>query len=297
MLLQYSYLFFILAVLAVIMGISTSLILKYAIRSKDHLQKLFSYIFLAMMNSMLGAPAIYYSGIVHVNVTDVFLLSAGIMAAESVYPLIIFMQGIESGEMKEINWKVFVFFTIFDEYLMSLDFNSILSTHSILIQYGNAYLNLILVPLSSIWFILPMSLEMILTTVLILGKREADGVAFITMQSLVMLFTPTAIISGLWTSISIYTGGAVMTALLVFVFHYMYRKGYAEKKFGTYINRIVAAYCIMMAGVLIFQYYGWIDRFCGHDTSREKKYVSYSNVYDAGIINGRGSQHRIHHSQ
>ena len=165
------------------------------------------------MNSMLGAPAIYYSGIIHVTVTDVFLLSAGIMAAESVYPLIIFIQGIENGKMKEINWKVFVFFTIFDEYLMSLDFNSIISTHSILNQYGNAYLNLILVPLSSIWFILPMSLEMILTTVLILGRRDADGVAFITMQSVVMLFTPTAIISGLWTSISVYTGGAAMTAL------------------------------------------------------------------------------------
>ena len=282
MFLQYSYPFYILAVLAVIMGISTSLILKYAIRSKDHLQKLFSYILLAMMNSMLGAPAIYYSGIIHVTVTDVFLLSAGIMAAESVYPLIIFIQGIENGKMKEINWKVFVFFTIFDEYLMSLDFNSILSTHSILSQYGNAYLNLILVPLASIWFILPMSLEMILTTVLILGRRDADGVAFITIQSIVMLFTPTALNSNLWILISVYTGGAVMTALLVFVFHYMYRKGYAEKKFGIYINRIVAVYCIMMAGVLIFQYYGNVMLVSASILLEMMIYLHYMFRYESG---------------
>ncbi len=77
--------------LAILMGISTSFILKYAIRAGSILQKLFAYILLSMMNSMLLAPAIFYSGIFHISITDTFLLGSGIMAFESSFFLVVFL--------------------------------------------------------------------------------------------------------------------------------------------------------------------------------------------------------------
>ena len=47
-----------------------------------------------------------------------------------------------------------------------------------------------------------------------------------------------------------------MTALLIFIFHQMYKNQFIFRKFGSYVNRILFTYVIMMASVMIYQFYG-----------------------------------------
>ena len=256
MLLQWSQIMAILMSLAILMGISTSFILKYAIRAGSILQKLFAYILLSMMNSMLLAPAIFYSGIFHISITDTFLLGSGIMAFESSFFLVVFLSDMGKETGSKIDWRIFTFLALFDEFLMSVDFISVLNSNSIIAIYHASSIGMFLDPIATIWFILPMSIEMALTALIVLKKADREALVFIGMQSLVMLFTPSALNSQSWETISVFSGGAVMTALLIFIFHQMYKNQFIFRKFGSYVNRILFTYAIMMASVMIFQYYG-----------------------------------------
>ena len=242
--------------LAALMGIFTSWIVVYARNADNQMKKIVSYIFLSMMNGMLLGPVVYLSGYFPFSIEDIVLLSSAIMGLELIYPMIQFVKTIEGSSSKGINIGVYVFFTIFDEFLMSLDFISIISGKSIASLYDKDFLNVIFYPLTSYWFIFPMSLEMLLTALVALRKETKIGLIFIIFQSTVMFLTPSAIINGMWQGIAVYLGGSLMTALFIFLFEYLYRKEYAEKNFSTYLNRIIFTYFLMMVGVMIYQFDG-----------------------------------------
>ncbi len=250
-----NYEMWIFGIIATLMGIFTSYILYLSKTTENPLRKITTYILLAMMNGMFLGPAIYYSGIVSLSLEDMVVASAGLMALELIYPLILFVRSIEQEDAKvSINIPIIIFLTIFDEFLMSLDFNSILLSRTMLDVYGSNLLQLISHTISSLWFIFPMALEMGLTAMLTLKKEDRFPIIFIIFQSFIMFFTPTAIQNATWAGVSIFAGGALMTVLLIFVFETLYRDNAVRKKFSSYMLEILLIYGVMMAGVMIFQY-------------------------------------------
>ncbi len=253
---MFAYTYPLLYLLAALMGIFTSWIIYYARNADTQIKKIIAYIFLAMMNSMLLGPAVYLSGIVPFNLQDIVLLSAAIMGLELIYPMISFVRSLEGDQPAKVNLWIYVFFTIFDEFLMSLDFISIAGNLSFISFYGSNLINILFYPLTSFWFIFPMSLEMLLTAIMSIRRESSTALIFIIFQSTVMFLTPSAINSGIWEEIAVYVGGSFMTVLFIFLFEHLYRKQYVEKNFSTYMNRIIFTYFLMILGVMIFQYNG-----------------------------------------
>ncbi len=250
-----NYDMWILGLIAGLMGIFTSYILYLSRTAENPLKKIITYILLAMMNGMLLGPAIYLSGVITISLEDAVVISAGLMAIEIIYPLILFVRSIEQEDIEiRISIPVIIFLTLLNEFLMSLDFNSIILSKTIFTIYGTSIVALISQTVSSFWFIFPMALEMGLTAIFTIRKGEKVAFIFIIFQSLVMFFTPTAIPQSTWISISVFAGGAVMTALLIFIFESLYRESYVNKNFSRYLLQILLIYGLMMIGVMIFQY-------------------------------------------
>ncbi len=250
-----NWILWILGALALLMGIVTSYILFLARTSDNPLRKIFTYILLAMMNGMLLGPAFYFSGIGNISITDTVALSAGMMSLEIVYPLILFVRSIEDENINiKISFKLIIFLTILDEFLMSLDFNSFLSSRTIIAQFSSNLPGLFSMTVSSPWFVFPMSLEMALTAIMAIRNEDRRPFIFILLQSIVMFFTPTIISGNLWVSISIFASGVIMTVLLIFMFERLYRDSFVKRRFSSYILEILFIYGIMMIGVMVFQY-------------------------------------------
>ncbi|MHB1622665.1 MAG: 4Fe-4S binding protein [Cuniculiplasma sp.] len=250
-----NWILWILGALALLMGIVTSYILFLARTSDNPLRKIFTYILLAMMNGMLLGPAFYFSGIGNISITDSVALSAGMMSLEIVYPLILFVRSIEDENINiTISFKLIIFLTILDEFLMSLDFNSFLSSRTIIAQFSSNLPGLFSMTVSSPWFVFPMSLEMALTAIMAIRNEDRRPFIFILLQSIVMFFTPTIISGNLWVSISIFASGVIMTVLLIFMFERLYRDSFVKRRFSSYILEILFIYGIMMIGVMVFQY-------------------------------------------
>ncbi|MHB1440138.1 MAG: 4Fe-4S binding protein [Cuniculiplasma sp.] len=250
-----NWILWILGALALLMGIVTSYILFLARTSDNPLRKIFTYILLAMMNGMLLGPAFYFSGIGNISITDSVALSAGMMSLEIVYPLILFVRSIEDENINiKISFKLIIFLTILDEFLMSLDFNSFLSSRTIIAQFSSNLPGLFSMTVSSPWFVFPMSLEMALTAIMAIRNEDRRPFIFILLQSIVMFFTPTIISGNLWVSISIFASGVIMTVLLIFMFERLYRDSFVKRRFSSYILEILFIYGIMMIGVMVFQY-------------------------------------------
>ena len=122
----------ILYILAALMGIFTSWIVFYARNADNQIRKILAYVFLSMMNGMLIGPAIYLSGYLPFSILNIVLLSSAAMGIELIYPMIQFVRTLEGDSVKGVNVRIYVLFTIFDEFLMSLDFISISTGRSFL---------------------------------------------------------------------------------------------------------------------------------------------------------------------
>ena len=128
-----NYDMWILGLIAGLMGIFTSYILYLSRTAENPLRKIITYILLAMMNGMLLGPAIYLSGVITISLEDAVVISAGLMAIEIIYPLILFVRSIEQEDIEiRISIPVIIFLTLLNEFLMSLDFNSIILSKTIL---------------------------------------------------------------------------------------------------------------------------------------------------------------------
>ena len=245
----------ILIILAVAMGITASYILYLARNSDSSLKTFTVYLILAMMNGMLIGPAVYFLGILPFTIVDTVVISAGVMVLELAYPLISLANNLmDDQKTMKVNLPVVVFLTLFNEFLMSLIFNSISTSQYVNQIYGTNVLKMFSELVSSYWFVFPMSLEMGLTAILTIRKEKGFFFVFILLQSLVMFFTPDAISTSIWTEISVYLGVSVMTILLVYVFESLFRKDFVYQGFSRYILEILGVYGLMMAGVMLFQY-------------------------------------------
>ncbi|MHB2037359.1 MAG: 4Fe-4S binding protein, partial [Nitrososphaerales archaeon] len=102
------------------------------------------------------------------------------------------------------------------------------------------------------WFIFTMGLEMMLTIYMLRRDFQKSFVPIFLLQTIVMLFAPTAIINPMWRSASIYLGSAAMIGLLVIIFEYMYKERLLNDSVRKYLFALISLYGVMMTGLFIW---------------------------------------------
>jgi polyferredoxin len=109
---------------------------------------------------------------------------------------------------------------------------------------------------NSPWFLFTMAGEMLLSAVWLRTRLPRVLLAFLLLQSAIMVFSPTALGGSLWPPVAVATSSALMIGLFVYLFEYLYRHRQFAPAFGTYLVALVAVYGLMMAGLFAWQYFG-----------------------------------------
>ncbi len=244
----------ILLALMLLMGISMAAIIYLTGRADNLLRRLIIYLLLAMMNGMLVGPLIYllFSG--HIPLDRAAELSVASMAAEMLPFVALFLlktlNRTAAGSSRFLRVFVIVF-VIVDEIMMSIEFSAFSQGSSSLIN-SRYPLYLLASSVTSFWFVIPMSIEMAISSILL--KRTFSRFLFFVLfsQSAIMLLDPAAFQPRFWTTISIYLSASVMTAILIVIFEYLYRAQSIKKHLGNYLILLLLAYSVMMAGVFLW---------------------------------------------
>ncbi len=247
----------------VLMGLAMAYLIYLSRQASDPVKRLLVYLFLAMMNGMLIGPLIFLAVPGLVTLDGAVEVSAAAMALEVIPFLVRFVSNAlkdrKSGSLRMLQFFV-VFFVLADEIIMSFEFN-ILTRPDFLSSASAGLFSAVMQSISNYWFIFPMSLEMALTTIFLRKHVPKFVAAILAFQSAVMLFSPTAVSAFHWGSATVYISASVMTAMLVTIFEYLYRRNSVHRYFGNYILMLLAAYAVMMAGVFIWQYNGNVMAF------------------------------------
>ncbi|WP_054963916.1 4Fe-4S binding protein [Acidiplasma aeolicum] len=237
-----------------LMAVAMAYAINLSRRADNIMNKFFVYLILGMMNSMLIAPVFYFIFILSLLKTIEF--SVIIMMLEVLPFLFKFLSDLmqNSGSVKKsFLFYYTIFFVIFDELIMSIDFNLITANsylHFLFLQPLNAVFQAV----STYWFVFPMAFEMLITSLILKNSLKKLVFIIFAMQSLVMLLMPTAINNSLYARVAVYLSGAIMTGFFIYIFEYLYRKQSLHKTEGKYILQLLGAYTLMMAGVFIWQY-------------------------------------------
>jgi polyferredoxin len=97
-----------------------------------------------------------------------------------------------------------------------------------------------------------MSAEMGITLFVIRRRLPKTLVWIAASQTIIMILSPTAIGSSLWTSISLVAGSAVMVFLFIYVFEFLYKNRTVSSGILNYLLFLMLAYALMMAGQFIW---------------------------------------------
>ena len=106
------------------------------------------------------------------------------------------------------------------------------------------------------WFVFPMGLEMGIATALLWPRLSRPLRVILPIQAAVMLLAPTALASPTWLTVSILLGSAGMIAVIVYAMEHIYRHREIPTALGSYLLQLLAAYALMMAGLLLWLVYG-----------------------------------------
>ncbi|MEM0158301.1 MAG: hypothetical protein QW812_02175 [Thermoplasmataceae archaeon] len=241
--------------LTLIMAVGMSYLIYMTRAASNDLQKLVVYIFSSMMNGMLLGPFFYLLHPGSITITQTIELSSVLMMVEVLPFLAYFFRGIirnESRSGKAFLRGFLIAFVILDELLMSIDFN-IVSDPLFRDQLILMPLSGVLRSISSSWFILPMSAEMVLSSLFSFRGLSRFMLVTFLAQAVTMPLIPTAFNNDLWVPISIYLSGSIMTGYFVFLFEYLYRNRSLPKAFGNYAIAVMISFGLMMAGVGLWQ--------------------------------------------
>ncbi len=248
----------VLLLIMVAMALSMGYTIRLSSSSSDILQRLLVYIILAMMNSMLLAPFIYLAFPGLISIDRAVELALLIMVIEIAPFLVSFTNSIfkSSGLNHRRFLLVFLaFFVIFDEVLMSLDFNILISGANYLNVLHSDPIRGLFQSISSYWFVFPMSVEMFFSIFLMRKSFKKASLIILSTQAAIMLFAPTAINYADWAYAAVFISGSIMTGFFVFVFEHLYRVQGIKGRMADYIIMLLFAYTIMMCGVFLWQVY------------------------------------------
>jgi len=219
--------------------------------------------FLVMMASMIAVGIVYVIVSGTTGLESGLIVGTGIMTAGTISILrrsarsnSAFHSGRAGSNLIKSYFVrgIIISLVLFNELLMGWAF--VLASGTPAIQNGGFPLQNLLVSFTTVvgsdWFIFTMGLEMMLTIYMLRRDFQKSFVPIFLLQTIVMLFAPTAIINSMWRSASIYLGSAAMIVLLVIIFEYLYKERLLTDSVRKYLFVLVALYALMMAGLFIW---------------------------------------------
>jgi polyferredoxin len=104
----------------------------------------------------------------------------------------------------------------------------------------------------SSWFLFTMALEMGFTAYLLRARLPPAARVVLLAQALLMFLSPPALSDPGWRLAAIGLSSAGMIALFVFAMEHLYRHRTLEGGFARYLERLLAVYAVMMAGLYLW---------------------------------------------
>jgi polyferredoxin len=144
---------------------------------------------------------------------------------------------------------------LLSEALMAYAFGLASATPLLAVQ-GAGWLGSAASVVASPWFVFPMGAERGLATALLWNRLSRPLRIILPLQAAIMLLTPTAVTSAAWLELSVVLGSAGMIALIVYAMEHIYRHREIPTGLGGYLLQILAAYALMMLGLLLWLVYG-----------------------------------------
>ena len=115
--------------------------------------------------------------------------------------------------------------------------------------------------MSTYWFIFTMASEMAVTLYLV-GKNFPSSFRWlVAIQTAIMVLSPTAVSDSTWVNFSLVGNSAVMIIAIIFMFEYIFKNRTLTKGASNYLIRLMGAYSLMMAGLLVWQLYNDVTLF------------------------------------
>jgi polyferredoxin len=111
------------------------------------------------------------------------------------------------------------------------------------------------------WFLFTMAAEMGATLYLVGRGLPRAFRWLVVMQATIMVLSPTAISSPLWTGFSLWAGSGVMIVAIIFIMEHLYKNRTLAAGALRYIVLLLGVYALMMAGIFVWQLYGQVTIF------------------------------------
>ena len=265
-------------VLAASMAITTSVLLKWTVRSKENKAPLdvpfIIFILISMLAMVVSAVAYLLSPstglLLDLIVINMFVMTGGVL------PIFLFIslrlpqdqsvleeasqtpkitqQGVSTKPLESHRGLIVplvAILVLLNEFFMgwALVIASGMGTNQ------STPLALFSSVVNSYWFVFTMSGEMLLTTYLLRNEIGRSFVYIVAFQSLIMLFSPPAVDNSNWIWLSVIVGSALMIVLVIYIFEFMARNNSIDQNFANYTFRLLAIYGLMMFGLFVWELY------------------------------------------
>jgi len=109
---------------------------------------------------------------------------------------------------------------------------------------------------NSYWFVFPMAFEMVLTVFFLRKELRRELLYIVSLQSVIMFLSPTAITDTGWAAMTVVGGSVAMIILFVYVFDYLSKNSSIGRRFARYVPLLIATYALMMAGLFVWMVNG-----------------------------------------
>ncbi|MCI4321036.1 MAG: hypothetical protein L3K05_01870 [Thermoplasmata archaeon] len=252
-----------LGLVALVMAVPTAYLVRLTVEARTRVQAWVTLFLLAMMGEMWVGAIVYARTPSESSAVGALAATGALMAATVALLFVALIRSRASrpasasdrfaGPHALSAWyrALAVAIVLASEGMMAYAFLVATATPTIVGGLGGSA-GLVASVVVSPWFVFPMGLEMGIATALLWSRLSAPLRAILPAQAAIMLLTPTAIGSAAWLTASIALGSVGMIAVIVYVMEHIYRHREIPSALGTYLLRILAAYALMMAGLLLW---------------------------------------------
>ncbi len=255
-----------LGLVALAMAVPTAYLVRLSVEARTRAQAWVTLFLLAMMGEMWVGVALYARTPSEAGAVGALAATGALMAATVAVLFAALLKSRASSAPSDLGgpapgaasgaYRVFaVGIVLVSEGLMAYAFQLATATPFLASGLGGAAGTLASVVVSP-WFVFPMGLEMALATALLWSRLTRPMRVVLPIQAGIMLLTPTAVGSPEWLTGSILLGSAGMVAVIVYAMEHIYRHREIPTALGGYLLQLLAAYALMMAGLLLWLVYG-----------------------------------------
>ncbi|MCI4325355.1 MAG: hypothetical protein L3K00_05710 [Thermoplasmata archaeon] len=251
----------VLGLVALLMAVPTAYLVKLSVEARRRPQAWITLFLLAMMAEMWVGAAVYARAPSVGSLVAALAAMGAMMAATVVVVFVALLRARPSGPettprespLEPPAWyrAVAVAIVLLSEGLMAFAFATVSAT-PLLAPSGGGALGGVAAIVVSPWFVFPMGAEMAIATALLWGRLSRPMRVILPLQASIMALTPTAVASSTWLEASILLGSAGMIALIVYAMEHIYRHREIPTALGGYLLQILAAYALMMVGLLLW---------------------------------------------